>query len=460
MRRYWLITLLALSGSFSSGSSGASAQDYAAAAVTRLSEYIRVDTTNPPGNESRGVDYLAAIFDTAGIAYETAESAPGRGNIWARLDGGGKPALVLLNHIDVVPADPRFWTVPPLSGEISDGYIYGRGVRDMKGIAIVQLQAFLALHASGAELNRDVIFMATADEEAGGAYGAGWLVENRPEIFKNVGFLLNEGGGGTRYGDQTVFSVEVTQKVPLWLRIVARGEPGHGSMWRSETAVTRLLRAASRIAETQHAVRVIEPVAAAFSGVAPFQSEEFAEGFADLANAAQDRNFLRLLELKAPWSHALLRDACSVTRLSASDKINVVPAEAYAEVDCRLLPDRDPVAFVRDLEVLIGDPRVSVEVLMSFTPTISAADTDLFAAIEALVATRFPGALTISGVTTGFTDSHFFRDLGIVSYGFSPFVSPFAENSGVHGNDERISVENVKVGTQFMIELLRRFATD
>ena len=129
-----LITLLVLSGS---GPSTASAQNYAADAVTRLIEYIQVDTTNPPGNESRGVEYFAAIFTAAGIAYETAESAPGRGNIWARLDGGRKPALVLLNHIDVVPADPRYWSVPPLSGEIREGYIYGRGAGDMKGSAIV-----------------------------------------------------------------------------------------------------------------------------------------------------------------------------------------------------------------------------------------------------------------------------------------------------------------------------------
>ncbi|TDI92029.1 MAG: M20/M25/M40 family metallo-hydrolase, partial [Chloroflexi bacterium] len=162
MGRCLLITLLILS------SASASALNYAADAVTRLIEYIRIDTINPPGNESRGVDYFAAIFDAAGIAYETAESAPGRGNIWARLDGGRKPALVLLSHIDVVPADPRYWTVPPLAGEVVDGYIYGRGARDMKGLAVVQLQAFLALHASGARLNRDVIFMATADEEAGG----------------------------------------------------------------------------------------------------------------------------------------------------------------------------------------------------------------------------------------------------------------------------------------------------
>jgi acetylornithine deacetylase/succinyl-diaminopimelate desuccinylase-like protein len=219
------------------------AADFAAQAPQRLAEYIRIDTTNPPGNESAGVGYLAAILEEAGIEFETAESAPGRGNLWARLKGGGEPALVLLHHIDVVSADPRYWQVDPLAGEIRSGYVWGRGALDMKGTAIAQLQAFLALHASGARLTRDVLFVATADEEAGGAYGAGWLIEQHPEIFEGAGFLLNEGGGGTTMGGDEVFMVEVTQKVPLWLKATARGQPGHGSTPQTATAVTRLLRA-------------------------------------------------------------------------------------------------------------------------------------------------------------------------------------------------------------------------
>lgn len=439
---------------------GRVAADPGSEAVARLIDYIQVDTTNPPGNEVRGAEFFARIFDAAGIDYEIVESAPGRGNIWARLEGGPEPGLVLLNHMDVVPADPGYWSVPPLSGTVRDGYIYGRGARDMKGTAIVQLQAFLALHASGARLDRDVVFMATADEEAGGTLGAGWVAEHRPELFEDVGYLLNEGGLGTRYGTQTVFSVEVTQKVPLWLRITATGEPGHGSRWRRDTAVSRLLRAASRIAETEQPVRVIDPVAAAFAGVAPYQNAAFAAGFADIRTASAERDFMRLLELQAPWNHALLRDTCSVTRLAASSKINVIPPEAFAEVDCRLLPDRDPAEFVQELGILIGDPDVSIEVLLSFSPAVSGIDTPLFEAIETVAAAEIPGAVTIPGVSTGFTDSHFFRDLGIVSYGFSPFVSPFGEDSGVHGNDERISIENVEMGTRFMVELVRRFATE
>jgi len=185
-------------------------------AVLWLQEFIQVDTVNPPGNESRAVDFYAAIFDAEGISYETAESAPGRGNIWARLPGGNEPALILLQHTDVVPADREYWSTDPLSGEIRDGYIWGRGARDMKGTGISQLATFISLHRAGLELNRDVVFVATADEEAGGAYGTGWLVENRPEIFAGAGLLINEGGAGSRLGDQVVFGVEVTQKVPVW----------------------------------------------------------------------------------------------------------------------------------------------------------------------------------------------------------------------------------------------------
>jgi acetylornithine deacetylase/succinyl-diaminopimelate desuccinylase-like protein len=266
MRRTVMYTLIALA------SVAMAAGALADTAVDRLRTYIRVDTTNPPGNESSGVQFFAKIFDEYGINYETAESSPGRGNIWARIEGGRKPGLVLLNHMDVVTADPAYWSVNPFGGEIRDGHIYGRGAIDMKGTAIVQLEAFLALHASGQKPNRDVIFLATADEEAGGAYGAGWLVEKRPEVFKGVGFLLNEGGGGRAFPSGPAFSIGVTEKVPLWLRITAVGPPGHGSSPRAETATTRLLRAGTRVADTAFDVRVIDPVAALFAGLAQFQS--------------------------------------------------------------------------------------------------------------------------------------------------------------------------------------------
>jgi acetylornithine deacetylase/succinyl-diaminopimelate desuccinylase-like protein len=439
--------------------SAAIAQDFAVAAPERLAAYLRLDTSNPPGNEHLGVAFFAEIFESAGIAFETAESAPGRGNLWARLPGGSEPALVLLNHIDVVPADRRYWTVDPFAGEIRDGYVWGRGALDMKGTAITQLQAFLALHASGAPQVRDVLFVATADEEAGGALGAGWLLDHRPEIFHNAGYLLNEGGNGALIGDDVVFSIEVTQKVPLWLRATARGNPGHGSTPQAATAVTRLLRAGNRIAGTHFAPRVIPAVQAMFEGIAPLAPRELQARYANIAAAVRDDEFMRYLQLTNPGQHALLRNTCSITRLSGSDKINVVPAEASMELDCRLLPDQDHDAFMDELRTIINDPNVELERLMAFAPAVSPTDTPLYGLITALLERDFPAAAVVPGVATGFTDSHFFRGRGIASYGFSAFVIPLADRSGVHGNDERIAIDTLRDGTRFMIELVERFAT-
>jgi acetylornithine deacetylase/succinyl-diaminopimelate desuccinylase-like protein len=434
--------------------------EFSADAPTRLSEYIQVNTQNPPGNETRGAEFFAAIFDEAGIPFETAESAPDRGNIWARLEGGGEPAIVLLNHMDVVPADLRYWSANPFGGAIRDGHIYGRGALDMKGVGIVQLQAFLALHASGKRLNRDVIFVATADEEAGGAYGAGWLVENRPEIFENVGYLLNEGGGGTTIGADTVFSVELTQKVPLWLRLIAHGNPGHGSTPQVETAVTRALRAGDRLARTRFPARVVPAVQAMFEGMAPYQNEALSARYADIGTSVNDAEFMHYLQLTNPGHHALLRNTCSLTGMQGSSKINVVPTEAIIELDCRLLPDQNPEEFIEELALIINDPNVEIERIMGFTPAVSTPDNPLYRLIETVYDDHFPGAVVVPGVTTGFTDSHFFRDLGIVSYGFGTFIVPGADRRGVHGNNERISVANMESGTLVMIDLLERFTVE
>jgi len=429
-------------------------------APERLAAYIQVDTTNPPGNEIRGVEFLGAILKQAGIPFEMAESAPGRGNLWARLQGNGKPGLVLLHHIDVVPADASYWSVDPYAGVTKDGYVYGRGALDMKALGIMQLQAFLALHAAGNQLSRDVLYIATADEEAGGFFGAGWLLENRPEIAKGVGYVLNEGGGGRQLGTDTVFFVEVTQKVPVWLRLTARGRPGHGSVPLPQTAITRILRAGQRLADTGFDARVIEPVANLFRGVARFQRPELKSAFEEIGAHITDAAFMQTLQITAPGYHALLRNTCSPTTLRGSEKINVVPPEAVLELDCRLVPDQDVDEFIAEVTTIVNDRDVSIERIMSFTPASSSMDTPLYRLIEAKTDEWFPGSTAIPGVSTGFTDSHFFRDLGIQSYGFSPTVLAENEGVGVHGNDERISLETLKKGTAFMIDLVQSFATD
>jgi len=434
-------------------------------ALAWLQEFVRIDTVNPPGNESRAVDFLGAILTAEGISWESAESAPGRGNLWARLEGGDKPALVLLQHTDVVPADPRYWTTDPLSGEIRDGYVWGRGTLDMKGTGISQLAAFIALHRAKVPLNRDVILVATADEEAGGMYGAGWLLENRPEVFAGAGLLINEGDGGVERDGTISFGVEVTQKVPVWLRLKAVDTPGHGSMPRATSSVTRIVEALNRIREHEFPARIIPPVDGMFKGLSAsmvddVDNAEWALAYSDMSQAIQQEDFLSRLQEKSPFLHALTRDTCSMTRFEGSNKINVVPPEATAEIDCRMLPDRPAEALIEDIRSLLDGTGVEVEVIMAFTPAVSPTDNELYQAIEKVIAEQYAGARITPSVSTGFTDSHFTRDAGIDSYGFDPSITPEAEWSRIHGNDERISVAEFRQGLRDMQAIITTVVYD
>jgi acetylornithine deacetylase/succinyl-diaminopimelate desuccinylase-like protein len=438
----------------------AHAQSIDEEAVAWLQEYIRIDTINPPGNESRAVDFYSRIFTAEGISFQTAESAPGRGNIWARLEGGDEPALILLQHTDVVPADPKFWTTDPLSGDIRDGYLWGRGTLDMKGTGISQLATFLSLHRSGAALNRDVIFVATADEEAGGLFGAGWLVEHHPEIFKGAGLLINEGDSGTDRDGERIFSVEVTQKVPVWLKLTAVDTPGHGSMPNATSSVTRIVDALNILRTNPFPARIIPSVDAMFSAMGQNMSGEWADAYADMATAIEQPGFLQKLQASSPFQHALTRDTCSITRMGASNKINVVPPEAWAEIDCRMLPDRTAEEFVNDVRQLVEGTGVELEVIMAFTPAVSSTASVLYQAIETVTAERHPGSRVMPSVATGFTDSHFTRDLGIASYGFDPIVVPEAEFSRIHGNDERVNVAAFRRGVGDFLAIISTVVYD
>lgn len=434
-------------------------------AVERFMAYARVDTINPPGNEVRAVEFFGAILDAEGIAWESVEPMPGRGSLWAIIKGGDAPPLILLNHTDVVPADPERWDHPPLSGTLADGYVYGRGALDMKSLGIAQLQAFIALARSGEKPNRDVIFAATADEEAGGRLGAGWLVKHRPEIFARPGaFVLNEGGGNVRYPDgTTVIGIETTQKIPLWLRLQVRDQPSHGSAPRINTAVNRLIRGLARLADTRFEPRVNDVTRAWLQGMADLNPSYLRDGLADPDRAVQSDEFMTQLQAHSPRQAARLRSTCSITRLGGSAKINTIPGAAWAEVDCRLLPDEDPSEFTGRVREIFNDPNVSVITQLSFTPATSPTDSDLYRNITRVMAAQIEGARILPTMSTGFTDSHFFRDVGVHSYGFSPFVLEAGElgpGQGAHGNNERISAENLRSGTLRMIDVVDAFVSN
>jgi hypothetical protein len=280
----YLIVLIILIGTKS-----AFAQSIEDEALDWLQAYIQVDTMNPPGNETRAVEFIARILEAEGIPYKTAESAPGRGNLWARLEGGDEAALILLQHTDVVPADPDYWSTDPLSGEIRDGFLWGRGTLDMKGTGISQLATFVSLHRAGVPLNRDVILVASADEEAGGFYGAGWLVEHHPEIFAGAGLLINEGGYGKQSAKELIFNVEVTQKVPVWLRLTAVDTPGHGSMPNATSSVTRIVDALGILRANPFPPRIVPAVDAMFQSLSLSASAAWEEAYSNMAPAVKER---------------------------------------------------------------------------------------------------------------------------------------------------------------------------
>lgn len=430
-------------------------------AVELLARYLRVDTTNPPGNEARAAEFFAKILEKERIEHRVFVSAPGRANLYARIKGNGrKRAVILLNHTDVVPADKRFWSADPLSGALVDGYLYGRGALDMKSLGAVQFMTLLLLKRAGVVLDRDVIFLATADEEAGGREGAGWFVRNHPELIKDAEFLLNEGSSNAIVGREVIFyGVGTTEKTPCWLRLTAKGTPGHGSVPKEDSAPSRMLRALGKIEAYETQLIITEPVARYFRSIAPLQTAaDIRRAYSDIRAAVADA-WLRKILLASPYNAALLRNTIQPTVVQIGSKTNVIDTVAVAELDCRLLPGQRPEDFVAEIRRVIDDPSIEVETVLAFAATESPLETELYRAITDTILAEDRKARFVPTVLAGFTDSHFFRDLGITCYGFSPFLIPGEDASGVHGNNERISVEVVRKGARLHYKIVHALAS-
>ena len=418
-------------------------------AVGLLSDYIRVDTVNPPGNETRACEWYGAILEREGIPYELYDPGEHRATLVATLAGDGtrgKP-LILLNHTDVVPFERDHWSVEPLSGEIHDGYIWGRGAQDMKGMGIMELMSFLLHRRQGLPLRRDLTFMAVADEEAGSAYGVEFLAREHPALL-DCEYVINEGGTGATevFGvERPVFSIGVAEKGPLWLRLSTSGRPGHGSVPHDDLAADRLVRALARVSEWQ---RPLEP--------APEVLEHFRQLHdAGLLEEEPTRERLAELAEQDPRVRSVQMNSISITTFKAGVKHNVIPAEAEATLDCRLIPGYDPDKFVDELRAVIDDESVQIErVFQSSTPP-SPLDTELYAVMTRAAKDAVEDATVVPGVSTGFTDSRVFRRIGVAAYGFTPILVEPEDFGRVHGNDERLSLENLRLGMQILHSTVR-----
>ncbi|MFQ5662871.1 MAG: M20/M25/M40 family metallo-hydrolase [Terriglobia bacterium] len=431
---------------------------YQELAVGQLRRYLQIDTTNPPGNELRAARFFQEWFGGEGIPVEIYEIAPGRANLIARLKGdGSKPPLILLNHMDVVSSNAARWRVDPFSGALRDGYIYGRGALDMKGLGLLQAMVMVMLKREGVRLRRDVLFVATADEEVA-MQGASWLVENKRELLAQADYLLTEGGENlVEDGRIKFFGIDNAEKAPFWLRVRAQGRPGHGSRPLREAATHRLVRALARVVDWETPIKVLPGVEKFFRDLADQESGERAKQFRHLRQAVQDPEFLATLTNDEMYNY-LLRNTISLTVLQGSKQTNVIPGEAVAQLDVRLLPGEDPQEFLAQLRAILADDSLEVEPIQEpfRGANESPINTELFRAIEAVLGRDFPDTVVTTRMLWGYTESGLFRELGIVCYGFSPFLRTRAEAATVHGDNERVSVENVRRGLRWLYEVVER----
>jgi acetylornithine deacetylase/succinyl-diaminopimelate desuccinylase-like protein len=431
-------------------------------AAALLSQYLRINTTNPPGNELQAARWLADVLRREGIAAQIFEPAPGKANLYARLpgDGSARP-LIFLNHMDVVLASPEFWHVDPFGGVIRDGSVWGRGALDMKGEGIVQLMTMILLKRANVPLKRDLVFLATADEEVGQGVGAAWIVEQHPELVRDAEFLINEGGTIRTDAAGTIqyFGIGTTEKSPFWLDVTARGTAGHGSRPTPENPVTRLIRALGRIAEFRTPLVVTPTVELYFRELAKAETDSVRRRwFGDIQTALRDSAAVRAITADLTYN-ALLRNTISITGLRGSEKTNVIPPVATGVIDARLLPGQDPAAFLAELTRLVNDTAVTIAPQgVNWPATESGTDTELFRAVTDAARARAPQAVITPFVLAGFTDSHFFRRLGIASYGVPVFPLSVEESRGVHGNDERVSLSDLSFGVRYLFEVTRRVA--
>jgi acetylornithine deacetylase/succinyl-diaminopimelate desuccinylase-like protein len=433
-------------------------------AVELLQQYVRINTTNPPGNEIEAARWLQTVLAREGIESRIYEPAPGKANLVARLagDGSARP-IVLLNHMDVVEASPQFWSVDPFAGVIRDGYLYGRGTVDMKGIGIAQLMAMVLLKRSGVALKRDIIFLATCDEEIGGlsTLGAQWIASEHPEVVRGAEYLINEGGGADvdPSGAIRYYGVGTTEKAPFWLSVTTHGRAGHGSRPTPDNAVARLVQAMDRIAAWQTPLTVTPAVERFFRDLSGRESDPRRRAWlADIRAALADPE-ARSFFASDLYYNAILRNTISVTVVRGSGKVNVIPPVARGEVDVRLLPGQDPQAFLAELRRIVNDTAVAIEPMgRVWDATESPGETELMRVITEAVRQRHPDVLVTTPMLTAFTDSHYFRRMGIVAYGFDPWIIPADESGRIHGNDERISLASVEFAVHLTFDVLRGIA--
>ena len=438
--------------------------------TTILSDLIRINTTNPPGNETAAAKYVAENLSHDGFQCTLHEATAGRGNIITRLSGTGqKPNLLLLSHLDVVTANPDEWSANPFGGVVRDGFVWGRGALDMKGMTAVELMALKLLKRNNVKLKGDVVLAATADEEQGGMAGAGYLLQNFPrEIFAD--YVLNEGGGlAIKAQEKNVYTVQTAEKGLLWLRVKAKVFPGHGSTPNvADNAILRMSRVIEQL-EKYRAPIMLVPTVKQFLGNIAKEDEGLRDPFSRFLAHPEEADLIldelaKTEKLLAEELRPRIRMTIAPTMIRGGMKENVIPSECEATFDCRILPGQtvaDALSLIKGLLGDVGLEKLTFEVVHANEPSESPVETPLYEAITSVLKAFEPNCGATPVLMTGGTDSRFFRAKGSVCYGFHPMRPEKSNEDRIakreHGVDERISIENLVFGMSVLYETVRRF---
>jgi acetylornithine deacetylase/succinyl-diaminopimelate desuccinylase-like protein len=425
--------------------------------IDLLCQYIRIDTSNPPGNEHLAAAFFQRIFESEGIAYKTYEKNKGRTSIRAEIKGSGKrKPLLMLHHMDVIAANKAEWTFDPFGGEVIDGYICGRGALDTKGLGIIQLLSLLAMKKSGIKPDCDLVFLATADEESGADCGVEFLLRDHPGDFY-AGLVLNEGSNIVSgiIPDKLVAMISPGEKGPCWMRLKRRGEPGHGSTPHDRNPLENLTKAVNRLLGYKLPL-IVTPIAAQY-----FKNMAHAlDVLKPYADDDKDETLLRILEetdmAALPQVNAMLRNTISLNSMHSGNRVNVIPSYAEAEIDTRLLPGQNAEEWITLVKSLLADDQIKMEFIMKGEGNASTMDTESYLTIERELQRHYPGCVTAPYLMLGTTDSRFFREKGMLSYGFCPTVVPNDHLKTVHGIDEKIAADSLAKGTEVYSDIVRK----
>jgi acetylornithine deacetylase/succinyl-diaminopimelate desuccinylase-like protein len=432
-------------------------------AIIWLQDLIRINTTNPPGNEIVAAKYIADILKREGIPSEIFESTPGRGFLVARLSATAVPdpsrALLLLGHLDVVGVDKSKWSVDPFAAVMKDGYLYGRGSIDDKGMTVANLAVLVALKRSSAHLNRDVILLAEGDEEAGGEFGMKFAVEKHWDKIA-AGFALNEGGHTVlKDGKVQYVGVQATEKVAVNVDVIATGTSGHASIPRKDNPVAHLAVAIGKIGTYEAPVQFNSVTRGYFEGIAPLEDEETGKWLQALESPDRADHAARWVSNTNPIWNAMLRDTATPTMLQAGIRQNVVPSEARGVLNIRLLPGNQLDPLIGKLKQLVSDPQIRFETQPNggeAAPS-SSLETDLYATIKTVSAQEFAGAPVVPYMSTGATDSARLRMRNVQAYGLDPFPLTEDDLMRMHADDERIPIDSFRKGIQFYFAVVSAF---